>query len=278
MKLIYFLLILLIFYFIATRIQVIHESTLSPTEQYVARLQKSHPTDNICSEKSDVPASEIFNNQVSSVDSRNYMLNPYDTVVDKDLGLDLPDANGLILLVKNDYQDLQYRFNVPNQPVTFRYPDRNTVHKDSKYLRYIKKEILTWNNIFEKYYDTHKKFIKVLDMKPIVVEETESEFKIKLNVALSYRQKMLYLQLGYYGQIEKSDDFLNGGRDIYILQLYDVRQISKADFEPRLAAMNAGSVRAGEHAPWVSKPFMTMEEQMKYVNDINKMHREELKN
>lgn len=170
----------------------------------------------------------------------------------------LPNASNLIADIKLKYADNQYRFNLANQPVTTRYPNRTTEKKDEKYLKYVKKNIETWNRVYGK----NEKLLSTKQIKLILVMETEREFLIKVNVQLIYLNKTMHLELTYYGQIEKTDDFLNGGNDIYTLQLIEIRPISKDNF--------CKGTDSSDHGP-----FMSMKEQMAYVDKINKLHQEE---
>jgi hypothetical protein len=278
MNLIYFLIILLIIYFVASQIQVTHITALPS-----ANRQKIKPktTDPIEINTRNVDPYNTANgrgiSQASSLDSRDYRINYYD--LGKEYQGDLPDANGLILLIKNDYLDTFYKFNISNQPVITR--NSGNSPKDKKYLNEIKKDILSWNDIFEKYYGTHNKYIKVTGIKIINIKETESEFVTVVGVALSYRSKAIYLRLSYYGQVERTDDFLNGGRDTYLLQMFDLQQINRSDYQPEInpheQANNFTSYKQDRRPSyWENTPFSSMDEQLKYVQQVNQMHKNEL--
>jgi hypothetical protein len=95
--------------------------------------------------------------------------------------------------------------------------------------------------------------------------ETLNEFVIKLYASLIYRKKSIHFLLTYYGQIDRSDDFLNGSSDVYTLQLIDIKPVPKNDFDIQPVAIN--QVDDG--------PFMTMKEQLTYVDRINQIHLDE---
>ena len=180
--------------------------------------------------------------------------------------IELPNASNLLILIKSEYVDDQYRFNVSNQPVTTRYPNSNTCVIDGKYIKHIKRSIQSWNELFYKYYQTNEQLLVVKDIKLFFVLETLNEFIIKANVSLLYLGKTLHLQVSYYGEIERTDDFLNGQTDKYVLQVTEVRPITKTEFGEKIIPATSQS------DTW---PFMSMYDQMKYVDRINKLHQSE---
>jgi hypothetical protein len=200
--------------------------------------------------------------------SPNYKRNYYD-FSDSPVR-ELPNASGLIELIKSEFVDdqytfNQYKFNTANLPVTTRYPNRNTKLEDNKYLRVIKNDINKWNTLFRKYYDTNKKLIKIIQLKLIFVMETEAEFVVKVWAALLYRGRTLHLEITYYGEKERSDEFLRGEQIVYIPQLVSVKPIPKSDFDVQPLPMTQDE----------KGPFMSMDSQLQYVDRINKMHRDE---
>jgi hypothetical protein len=297
MKLIYFLIIIVIIYVVATQLKVFHVDTLpdkqrdeinhksklksilmtnhvkdSPSNKHSPSnrpskgcLSDKQPTkkhytmeDNRLIGYTDKYASEQFQ-------STDYKRNYWDLSGGK---IEFPNASNLLFLIQSEYMDNQpnYKFNISNQPGTTRYPSRNSSDLDAKYIKYIKKNVEGWNELFYKYYQTNQKMLFVRDVKPVFIMETTNEFVIKVNVSLLYRQRTIHFQLTYYGQIERTDDFLNGGTDVYTLQLTEVMPIPKSDFEIQVRSMNEND----------TGPFMTMEEQMQYVDRINQRHRDEI--
>lgn len=192
--------------------------------------------------------------------STNYKHNFYDF---SGGNIELPNANNLYILIKSEYVDDQYRFNVSGQPVTTRYPSKSLDHLDRKYIKHIRRDIEAWNELFYKYYQTNKQHIQVRGIKPIFVMETLNEFIIKVNVSLLYLGRSMHFQLLYYGQIERTDDFLDGSVDKYILQLVEIKPITKSEFDTQTMPNESPS------------PFMSMNEQMEYVDRINQMHKDE---
>lgn len=282
MKLIYFIIVILIIYFIATQIQCMHLNSM-PIDKQI-EINKKHQIKSIVSPTGVIDYSikrpihigtktiPIFedNQFIGHTDkylseqfqSTNYKQNYWDLTEDK---IELPNASNLFVLIRSEYVDEKYAFNIPNQPVTTRYPNRNTLHADSKYLQHIKKDINSWNELFYKYYQTYQNILQVKSITPIFVMETLNEFVITVNVSLIYLGKTIHFQLTYYGQIDKNDDFFNGATNKYYLQLVNIKPITKSEYRLQPNPMNNDT----------DCPFMSMKEQLQYVDRINKLHRDE---
>lgn len=297
MKFIYFLVVVAIIYFLATQIKVTHVDSLPRNKQ--EEIDKKSKIRSIISEnyiREDPLNRPIehfganptfgtnklvgYTNEYSAdqYDSPNYKDNYWDLTRNY---VELPNASNLYMLIKSEYQDSQYKFNVANLPVTTRSPNRNTQDVDAKYLKHVKRNIAGWNRLFYKYYPSvftatgypnqgpnylvDKKLLKVRSMKLVLVMETADEFFIKVDASLGYLGKSMHFQLTYYGHIYKNDEFLNGATDVYALQLVDIRPILKSDYELQPNIMDEQD----------SDPFMSMEEQLRYVNRINKLHWDE---
>jgi len=174
----------------------------------------------------------------------------------------LPNGSNLVQLIISEYVDPTYKFNDPNLPVTFRYPKSNRKKIDKKYTKLIKQNIESWNLLFSKYFQSDEQFLFVKNINLISVQETEVEFILSANVMLTYLSKTLHLNLEYYGQVIRSDEFLNGAPPVdYIIQLFKVTPIRKNEYEAKVE--------------FHSDPFLTMGEQLEYVNQINFMHKNE---
>ena len=150
--------------------------------------------------------------------------------------------------IKKEYLNPTYNFNLASLPVTSR--SSNNDYHDKKYISFVRSEVEKWNEMF-----THKRII-VNDIIPLYIAETEDEFLIKANVSISYDKKSMWLQLTYYGKIEQSDTFEKD--NVYILQLTELKKANDNPWQ--------GNVKS---------PFMPMSEQMKYVDKVKQMHRNE---
>jgi hypothetical protein len=286
MKLFYFLIVIAIIYFIATQIKVVHVDTL-PNEHKTevnnrskirSMLISNHLKDNKKSKNNSEPETKSvpvkkpsftmeddrlvgYTDEFSSeqFNSQNYKHDYYDLSGNPRV---FPNISNLVFLIKSEYADVDYRFNVPNQPVTMRYPNRNTSEQDAKYIKYIRRDIEQWNDLFKKYYQTDKKLIKINGIRLLFIRETTNDFVLTSNVSLSYLGKTLHCELTYYGQIERNDDFLNGATDMYTLQLVTIKPISKSEFNIQVEPNDEG-------------PFMSMREQLDYVDRMNRIHQNE---
>lgn len=169
----------------------------------------------------------------------------------------------LIKVITSELVDSQYKFNLKALPVSTRYASTNSICSDEKYLRHIRNNIRSWDKILKRY----GMGIKIIKLIPILISETEDEFIIVVGVKLSYvknskRVGTIYnIELIYYGKIMRSDDFLNGGSDIYILQLTSMRTINWDEDSYN---------RYNDHGP-----FISMKEQLDYVEEVNQMHKNE---
>ena len=298
-------------YLILSQIEVKHVSVFAPDVKKNKHLNKmpnviesdrlkrimeneSYIHDDLSEHKNDYGERNILNitpahyadgkglSQASSLGSRDYLKNYYD--LNGEYTGNIPDADSFIILVKNEYIDLFYKFNTANLPVTTRMMGSLLNPKDQMYLKYIKKDIAKWNDIFEMYYQDPRKYLEIIEIKPVFIKETEDEFDIKVNAYLRYKGKGLFLELCYFGSVDRSDDFLNGGKDVYIIQLYYVRQISREDymgtakdFELTLDQIYNSKIRGGNgRSVWQGTPFRTLADDMDYVHQVEKMHKNEL--
>lgn len=264
MKLILFLIIVLIIYFIASRIKIVHSKTLSDQEKKDFdernRVRSLLMTNHIKCENiqdKDINKSEKFSNM-----NTTSITNTFLTDDNK-----LPSIHELLDMIKEEFLDKKYYFNMANLPVTTRYSNYNIKSKDKKYIKHIKNNINEWNEIFDDNQNSDK-YIEIKEIKPIFIKETENEFIITINTKLSYLQKTLHIQITYYGQIEENDDFINNDTetDTYILQLIQFKPIHKNDYGQNITAYNNNIHNSS---------FITMDEQMAYVNKIKKMHENE---
>jgi hypothetical protein len=181
-----------------------------------------------------------------------------------------PNARKLLSMIKSEFLEERYIFNIANLPVTTRYSNHNSKRLDNKYEKYIKNSISEWNELFNNS-DMSNNILSIKKIKLLFIKETENEFVVIGNVQLLYQNKTLHLQITYYGKINKNDDFINDGIDTCSLQLVNIKPISKTEFDNSTHSLNKRNSILESH----SGPFISMEEQMAYVNRINKMHQNE---
>lgn len=252
-KLILFLIIIAIIYFVASKTKVVHLNTLPSDE----RKELDKRSKMKLASKNHFRCKDHHVEKFTNLDDnrklyRHSVQNRRNSFM---------DARKLLTLIRNEYLDTQYKFNIPNLPVTSRCPNNNTKIIDREYVWRIRSNIENWNKILRK--NGSNNLIHVNDMRIIFIMETSNEFIINTIVALSYAGKTLHLKLSYYGHIERSDDFINGGEDVYSLQLTEIKPVSKSEYQK----LNKSKIKANA--------FMTMSEQLEYVDKVNKMHANE---
>lgn len=271
-----FLITLAIVFFVLSQIDVVHVNTLPASQQ--TELKKRAKMRKIlisnCIKEKKNPTIEGFSSKsqcgAHEVDSRDYLLKqeltyrPGGILATSQTDLGLPNASDLVDLINAEYGDNQYRFNEVNLPVSFRYPSHDLTSREKAYLKHIQRNIQSWNRLFHKYYDTNKQLLGINSINLISLQETEAEFIAHVNVSLTYLGRTLHVKLVFYGEIIQTDDFLNGGTNKYLLQLVEIKPIRKSDFISEINAEN------------VSGPFITMDDQLSYVDRINYMHRNEM--
>jgi hypothetical protein len=255
LKLILFLVIIVVIYFLASKIKIIHADTLSHQEK--KELDDRNKIRSLLMSNHIRCANPTTNqNVVEKFDQSNTMTSTSEYSINTESNHKL-DADEILEIIRNKFLDRQYFFNMATLPVTMRYANTNV---RGKYIKHIKNNIGKWNKVLS---SLGSEQIEPIEIKPIYIEETEDEFVILANVKLLFLNKTLHLQLTYYGKIEKPDDFLNGDIDIYVLQLVGIKPISKNEFGQN------------NYTGIPMEPFMSMDEQMAYVNKINKMHANE---
>ena len=271
MKLIYFVLSILALYFIASQINIYHISTLPEEKQIEVEKQNDARTTlyspYVKCDEGTVMDTDKFIGRSDKYSSEEFQSTPYKrNYWDLSGGeIELPNITNLYQLIRSEYLDDQYRFNISNQPVTSRSPNENTIVEDNRYLRYIRRDIQGWNELFYKYYQDNRQLIKVKELRPTFVMETPNDFFITVYAKIQYLGKHIFFELKYYGQIERSGEFLNGGSDSHILQLVRISPVAQKQFQVNPQARH----RKEESV------FMTMDEQLRYVDRINEMHANE---
>jgi len=140
MKLILFLIIIAVIYFIATRITVVHSTTLSTEEK--KELEDRNKVRSLLLTNHIRSVNDQNNNyQVKNVENFRQMneYQEYDKYY-SDKNEAQPNATKLLDKIKDEFLDRQYSFNIPNLPVTTRNSNRSTKSKDKKYIKHIKKK------------------------------------------------------------------------------------------------------------------------------------------
>jgi len=289
MRLIYFSLVVIAIYFISSLVNVVHINTLPPQQQeelnqrlkFRSDYLSSHLKDKTGQKEEDSHAQQtpqsldfeqnvwIRNNDLYSAtqkNSRDYKRDYFDL---EKLDMKLPTGNELFILLRSEYIDstqdqANYRFNLINLPVTTRIPTASTASLDRKYEKLLRKDILQWNNVFPIYYKLNKELIDLKGFKLTYVAETETEFVLDAVIKLTYMKKPMCFKVHYYGRLERGADFLNGERESYILKLVRLQPITTAEYNEQVSPKDRPDGDIG--------PFMSMRDQMAYVDQYNKSH------
>lgn len=279
MKLIFFVIFIVILYLILSKLQILHVDSLPSDERSEAKARaevKNLLVGNHIKKKSD---KEILMNRLESnlerysseqFNSNDYTDNYWELAgnapkskIDGQINpAGLPNASNLLELIRSEYQDDDYRFNLANLPVSTHVPNKNTMSEDRKFLRAIEKDIYSWNKLFQKYFSIENKLITVNELRGSFVQQTSDEFMIVLYASLMYLDKSIHFKLQYYGQILRNDEFLNNPTTEYPLQLVDIQPIRKAEFNNVPVASNLKE----------DTPFLSMQDQLAYVDRINEFH------
>ena len=243
--------IIIVLYFVFTRINVVHIDKLKDhvdnpehLEQYIQtkNQQPVVPKIKLGSEKitSEINLSEGFDN-VSESESCE------------------PDAAELIEYIEEEHLERDYCFNLDNNPVSTKYPSNLSKIEIKRYKKLIGNDISTWLD------DSYFSGLNIKSIDILFVKEADVEYYVRANVKLEYLAKMLCLEIAYYMKKDILDDFLSGGNNHgYELQLIDIKPISLANYQSKIS-----------FACKKKGPFMSLEDQMKQVEEINKMHENE---
>lgn len=256
MKIVFFLIIIIIVYILALQIKVVHIKSLP--EQDRNELKMKSKLKEIMYTNSIKSKNKLFN---------NYQ-NRYDLPVRVDLTNsdtldinDLPDVTNLIELIKNEFVDSDFKFNISNLPVTTQNCNKFTCKNDKYIVKNIREYILKWNELFD-----NNPIIKILEIKPIFIMKTEREFFVKSFVKLFYNNRSLHLEVVYYAESDKGDDYDSWSDTSYTLYLNSIRPILKADYVYSIEKIE--SIEKNNFGP-----FQSLSDQLKYVKKINEKHK-----
>lgn len=250
-ELLYFFIIIVVIYFILTNIKVVHSSTLPAQDKQ--ELQDRNKI-----------RSMLMSNHIRHISPDSSTPIAVSTVQPASKPITYPSGQNLLAMINEDFVDGTYHFNLVNQPVTTRSFD--SINNGEHYINHIKSSINEWNHVLTRDQikqcrrDYRTACIVPMQIKPIFIKETIKEFVITVNTKIRYLTKYMYLQLVYYGLISKSDDFMSNARDTWTLQLIDLKVISPIDYNSSVEKIH---------------PFMTMDDQLSYVEKVNKMHQNE---
>ncbi|AFX92454.1 hypothetical protein CE11_00427 [Megavirus courdo11] len=195
--------------------------------------------------------------------SRNKSQNKFiDLMSDTDKYYDSETNNvcNLVSEINNKYS-IDIEFNMANNPIIGQI-DKNL---NSYFLhivnRKLKNDICEWN---------HKLFHnqnKIILSETIILNliATMDEFMVELLGHIFIAKQDYYIKLCYHGKKISDIDFFSNNNNTYIISMCNIEM---SDDDTYLEAINRNNTK--------NNVFMSMSEQMEYVNKINIMHREEM--
>ena len=168
MKIILLVIIVLIIYLIITNINVVHVNTLSENHRnHIENRKKMR--------------SMLMYNYIKTDNAYSTNTKTKNRLVEKFDNLDKQPIDKIIQNIKNHFLDTEYQFNISALPVrSHQWSNKNI--NDRIYLKHIQNNIREWNRIL-------KCKLKLLDINPIFVKETDDEFFVQVNVKLWYNEK-----------------------------------------------------------------------------------------
>lgn len=163
----------------------------------------STPNESVEQFQSTSASSTIKSNQSTDVDS----LRRFD-------GESTPANNGIppetvMELIKKDFIIPDYNFNPGLLPITTIFPNRFDDDFMVDYEENIKKVVHGWNKIFPKYFNINRPIIKYIDLRPIFLKETATDFILKTIIRVQINNDFYNLEADFYGNKKKSDDLFD---------------------------------------------------------------------
>jgi hypothetical protein len=265
MKFIFFVIVVIILYFIASLIVV----KKSPVELQTTKRKveyEHYQTDNndanndlLLVQRPPNKAHTRFQPMKRSNKSKNLL-----PVVIPATQPFIPSPNEILIKIETDFLEPQFMFNIASLPVETLYPNKNDDYFKESYGLFVQRNVARWNEIFPKYFSIKPKvYIHYANIKPIYIIKTIKDFVLKTNVGVIYNGELLTLQLTYYGTIEPPRDPFREDT-VYSFQMTEIRYVS-----------NIESVPTGIYSSLHRDIPTTMNDQLEYVNKINRMHCDE---
>nr|WBF70856.1 hypothetical protein [Megavirus caiporensis] len=245
MKLLYFLLLI----FIILIIIIIY---------YSQKQKKTNFNDNkfINIKSKNKPRSEFMDNSKNKSKSKFI-----DLTTDTDEYYDKTNnIYNLINEINNKYS-INVEFNMANSPIIGQIDKNLSLYISKMITHKLKKDISEWNHEF--CYDKNKIILSETIILNLIA--TMDEFMVELLGHFFIEKKDYFIKLCYYGKKNTDIDFFSNNNNTYIISMCDIEM---SDDDTYLEAINQNNTK--------NNVFMTMSEQMEYVNKINNMHREEM--
>ncbi|ANB50524.1 hypothetical protein [Powai lake megavirus] len=152
-------------------------------------------------------------------------------------------------------------FNMANSPIIGQIDKNLSLYISKMITHKLKKDINKWNYNF--FNDQNKIILSETIILNLIA--TIDEFMVELLGHFFIEKKDYFIKLCYHGKKNTDIDFFSNNNNTYIITMCDIEM---SDDDTYLEAINKNNTQ--------DNVFMTMSEQMKYVNKINIMHREEM--
>lgn len=150
-----------------------------------------------------------------------------------------------------------YRFNLANLPVTTLTPPFSKTYQT--YIKPIREYCAKWNRTLR---SLGYQPIRIKEVDLMQIMKCDEEFQIEAILSIRNGREPVDLRITLYGKLPRADDFGSEDEDDdeYDIQLVAVRRVDSSD-------NFINSNRDGE--------FFTRSEQLRHMEDVEKMHREE---
>lgn len=208
MKLIYFVIVVLIVYIIASNITVVHLNSL-PDEQKTELNNRSKI-------RSMLVSNHIKENE--HVDINDKKLLSLTSEYPNDGEVVLPNSNNVIFFIKTNFTEpIQFTENNNSEYITNISPSNL-----NNYTKKINLNISKWNSLFIKQFNINKALIVLEKIKIIYIINSGNESLLTLFMSLTYLNKLIHVKVSYY--------FTNKN-ELSDFKLTAIESISKQEFD-----------------------------------------------
>ncbi|AZL89441.1 hypothetical protein QKC54_gp0384 [Megavirus baoshan] len=266
MKLLYFLLLIFLILIIVIIYYDQKQKKTKIKNNKLVNIKSENLSQNISQNLSQNKYKNKYKNKSKNVSqnvSQNISQNKFiDLVSDTDEYYN-DDTNNIYNLINeiNNRYSIEIEFNMANNPVIGQIDKNLSSYFSQIVTRKLKNDINQWNH--ELFHNQNK--IILSETVILNLKATTDEFIVELLSHFFIEKQDYYVELCYYGKKNSDIDFFSNNNNIYIISMCNIEM---SDNDTYLEAINKNNTE--------SNVFMTMSEQMKYVNKINIMHREEM--
>uniref|UniRef100_A0A6G6AB20 Uncharacterized protein n=1 Tax=Borely moumouvirus TaxID=2712067 RepID=A0A6G6AB20_9VIRU len=253
MKLIIILFLVVIIFFIIYQIQKPKENVNENIYEKFKETNKNISDNNVETKKKELNIASPNFNQKYYYHAKKY-INP--NISSKRIKI-----SDLVKSINNNYS-CDIIFNPANNPIIQISDNFNDIFKNV--YKKFKKDINFWNHKLLKSHFKTK--IDIIDAIPYQINQTNDEFVIEIILHAKIQYQDTFLKIIYHGSVNKDLDFFsNDLSNKYFIQFMELSLLTGEIYQNL-----SQNIKLNEN------PFMTINEQMEYVNKINKLHQEEM--